>query len=104
MVLLASLTVPSTALAQTEEPVDRQALMELFASTDGDGWDRSGNWGSNLPLDRWHGVTTDSTGRVVSLELPSNGLFGPIPAALGALEGREDGDLAETTCMERSPP
>ena len=102
-VLLATLTAPSTALAQAEEPVDRPALLELFIATDGDTWSRSDNWGSSLPLDRWYGVSTDSTGRVVSLALPSNGLFGTIPASIGSLTSLESLDLAGNDLYGQMP-
>ena len=92
--LLAPVMVPSVAAAQADVFQDRQALLELFDETEGDGWHRSDNWGSDLSLDRWYGVTTDHAGRVVGLELPSNGLFGEIPAAIGSLAGLEHLDLA----------
>ena len=38
-----------------------------------------------MPLGEWFGVTTDSNGRVVALEVQSNGLAGTIPAELGQL-------------------
>ena len=71
---------------------------------------RSGNWGSDLPLHQWHGVTTDDTGsrgavwncdptgspgrsqprsaasiRLQRLDLGDNDIYGEIPAEIGDL-------------------
>ena len=43
------------------------------------------NWGSDQPLNQWHGVTTNDDGRVTRLDLSENNLSGPIPAQLGDL-------------------
>ena len=40
---------------------------------------------SGRPLDEWHGVTTDSDGRVTALVLTGNQLTGAIPPELGGL-------------------
>ena len=48
----------------------------LNASTkppSGDRWTRSGGWLEAESLARWHGVTTDSNGRVSGLDLSGNG-------------------------------
>ncbi len=65
---------------------DRQALDAFFRATVGPAWRDKSNWLSNAPLDEWNGVTTDSAGRVVGLELPNNGLRGVIPPEIGSLE------------------
>ena len=64
---------------------DRAALVALYNATGGRGWSASTNWLSGRPLDEWHGVTTNSDGRVAELNLSSNQLEGPIPAELGDL-------------------
>ena len=48
-------------------------------------WTEDRNWRSDEPLGDWHGVTTDSEGRVTSLFLASNQMTGTIPASLGNL-------------------
>ena len=59
---------------------DRAALLLLFEATQGTDWQRNDNWGrSEVPLDQWHGVTTDSKGRVTHLELVGLGLRGILP-------------------------
>ena len=46
---------------------------------------RDDNWLSEAPLDEWHGVYSDHSGRVFDLHLSSNGLSGEIPPELGNL-------------------
>ena len=65
---------------------DRDALVALYDGTNGAGWDDETNWGSNLPLGEWYGVTTDFDGRVTQLSLANNGLSGALPTELGNLE------------------
>ena len=58
----------------------------LYDSTEGESWTNRRNWKTSAPLGEWHGVTTDTAGRVTELDLSGNELTGPIPAALGNLE------------------
>ena len=64
---------------------DRAALVALYNTMEGGSWSTRTNWLSGRPLDEWHGVTTDSGGRVAALNLVSNRLVGALPAALGDL-------------------
>ena len=64
---------------------DRDVLIALYRSTNGDYWTYNSNWLSDAPLNTWHGVTTDENGRVTRLELSYNGLSGTIPSELGTL-------------------
>ena len=68
---------------------DRAALVALYNATEGGSWTTRTNWLSGRPLDEWHGVTTDSDGRVTALNLSSNSLYGALPAALGDLTNLE---------------
>ena len=74
---------------------DRAALVALYNATEGGSWTTRTNWLSGRPLDEWHGVTTDSDGRVTALNLSSNSLYGPIPAALGRLSNLNHLNLAD---------
>ena len=47
---------------------DRAALVALYNATEGGSWTTRTNWLSGRPLDEWHGVTTDSDGRVTACE------------------------------------
>ena len=64
---------------------DRDVLVALYRSTGGASWDDNTNWLSDRPIGEWHGVTTNSDGRVIELELPGNSLRGAIPPDLGNL-------------------
>ena len=52
---------------------------------DGPNWLRDDKWLSDAPVGEWHGVTTDSDGRVTVLDLRQNNLSGEIPPELGSL-------------------
>ena len=73
------------AAAQGSAASDRTVLEALYDATGGPDWIDNTNWKGAAPLGEWFGVTTDTAGRVTRLELPGNGLAGPIPAALGEL-------------------
>ena len=64
---------------------DRAVLVALYEATDGSNWKDNTNWLSDQPLDDWHGVTTDTNGRVVHLNLRDNNLQGTIPVQLAQL-------------------
>ena len=66
-----------TASAQTAtEDTDRAALVALYNATDGPNWTNSTNWLTDAPLGEWHGVDTDTRGRVYALRLSDNQLTG----------------------------
>ena len=72
--------------------VDREALVDLYNSSDGPNWFDNQFWlaeddALNLfRINTWHGVYTDTERRVVALTLSDNNLRGMIPASLGDLE------------------
>ena len=82
---------------------DRAALVALYKATEGASWSTRTNWLSGRPLDEWHGVTTNSVGRVTALDLSVNQLTGPIPAELGALTNLERLDLGGNQLTGRIP-
>ena len=63
---------------------DSLALVALYNSTNGNGWEDNTNWLSNEPIDDWYGVTVQN-GRVTQLNLYQNTLTGTIPAGIGDL-------------------
>ena len=65
------------------------ALHAFYNATDGENWRQSDNWLTDAPLSQWHGVTTDSDGRVTILELEHNHLSGKIPPEIGNLANLE---------------
>ena len=64
---------------------DRAVLVRLYEATNGPNWTNKENWLSTAPLGDWHGVTTDTNGRVVHLRLGDNNLQGTIPTELAQL-------------------
>ena len=64
---------------------ERDILVALYDATLGPSWTSSNNWLTDAPLGEWHGVNVNVNGRVVSLNLSSNSLTGPIPPELGSL-------------------
>ncbi len=73
------------ARAQGSVATDRAAMVALYNATGGANWTNNTNWLTNEALSEWHGLDTDTTGRVTGLRLENNGLIGEIPAELGDL-------------------
>ena len=72
--------------------IDTGVLTEFYNSTGGSDWTNRDNWLSDAPLNDWHGVSTDESGRVKRLVLPGNNLRGAVPseiADLANLQGLE---------------
>ena len=64
---------------------DLQALESLHETAGGPGWNNTAGWLEDAAVGQWHGVTTDSLGRVTGLDLSGNGLTGRLPQTLGKL-------------------
>ena len=65
--------------------VERDALIALYNSTDGDNWEFNENWlGSPGTEDSWYGITVTSD-HVTSIDLRRNNLSGTIPPEIGGL-------------------
>ncbi len=84
--------VYSITLDGTEEKPDlkkeRDALTDLYNSTNGGNWTYKTNWLTDKGLGDWYGVGTQSvTGRVFNLQLIQNNLTGTLPASIGDLSG-----------------
>ncbi len=68
------------------EPDDRQALVALYETTDGENWTNNTRWLSDAPIGEWHGVEVDDDGFVTELQLHGNGLSGKMPSKLRYLQ------------------
>ncbi len=85
------------------DEIDKGALEALYDATNGSGWTRSDGWLDDENLDRWHGVRTDSIGRVSGLDLSGNGLSGHIPGALGRLASLTELRIRDNALEGRLP-
>jgi hypothetical protein len=86
---LAAFGLPAAAAIPLAE---RQVLIDLYNSTSGDGWVRSGGWKTACDFSApgtectWYGVNCDADGnRVTGLNLNANNPAGPLPASLNTL-------------------
>ena len=73
--------------ATCDDLSDRDILEVFYNATGGPNWRNNDNWLTDAPLDAWHGVEADTSGRVRELSLEFNGLAGRIPPELGSLQG-----------------
>ena len=83
---------------------DRPALVALYHATGGPSWQNNLRWLSDAPIDEWHGVVTDPSGRVTELNLGNNRLSGEIPPDLGNLPHLQVLILHGNTLSGRIPP
>ena len=79
-------------------------LGAFYEATNGADWHENGNWLSYAPLGEWYGVTTDDSGRVISLWLDRNELSGEIPSELGSLSNLRDISLNGNQLRGEIPP
>ena len=64
---------------------DMEVLELVYETSGGPNWVESSGWLETPALEAWHGVTANSLGQVVALDLARNGLMGRLPANLGSL-------------------
>lgn len=64
--------------------LDSLALVALYNSTNGANW--FNKWNLNNPINTWHGVTVNSKGCVLYIDLHNNNLTGTLPNKLGDLK------------------
>ncbi|MDE2716852.1 MAG: hypothetical protein OXI33_07535, partial [Chloroflexota bacterium] len=77
--------VHGSSCAPEDSLQDREVLVQLYNTLDGENWNDNTNWQSERPIREWHGVTNDASGRVSVLLLESNKLVGELPKELGSL-------------------
>ena len=82
---------------------DRLVLEALHGASGGRNWINSTGWATSAPLGDWHGVTTDSIGNVVTLDLAGNGLAGRLVQSLGDLARLTSLRIGGNDLTERLP-
>ena len=85
------------------DEIDADALQSLYDATNGDAWTRSDGWLEDENLGRWHGVRTDSIGRVAGLDLRGNGLSGHLPDGMGLLASLTELRIGDNALSGRMP-
>ena len=90
VVLATVLGIATPEDAQAQMPpssdIERDALAALYTATGGANWTSNDNWlDDDMELGDWHGVTTNTAGKVTGLTLRGNELSGSLPAKLGNL-------------------
>ena len=71
---------------------EREALLDLYASTGGPSWTNRSGWATDTPACEWFGVTCRSDGIVARISLSLNGLKGPLPPSIGTFTHLESLD------------
>ena len=64
---------------------DVAVLASLYHAMGGTEWTNSDGWLGDGAVSDWHGIASDSLGRVTALDLTNNGLSGQVPASLSEL-------------------
>ena len=85
---------------------DKEVLKLIYNIMHGSNWNRSEGWMSEGPLlSDWHGITTDSLGHVVALELPGNNLRGRyFPGKIGNLTRLRTLDISNNPGIQGRVP
>lgn len=81
---------------------DSLALVALYQSTGGSSWTDRANWLSG-PVSTWVGIELDQQGRVITIGLEDNGLFGPLPADIVNLTELVQLDLSDNFVLGSLP-
>ena len=82
---------------------DRTALDSLYGAAGGTNWTNAGGWRGEGAVGDRHGVSADSLGRVLELDLAGNGLAGVVSPELGDLGYMTVLDLGGNALSGRLP-
>ncbi len=80
----------------------REVFTSFFETTGGSDWASNANWLTNAPVSSWFGITVEDS-LVTALDLPDNGLSGPLPPAVGDFPDLKRLDLAGNALANRIP-
>ena len=87
--LKATVNDASALVAATADNPDLAALEAFYHATGGPGWANDDNWLTDAPLETWHGIRVDESGRVVFIDMLRNRLAGAVPTEIGDLSSLE---------------
>ncbi len=79
-----SCTIGTTPVVTFASQPECDALVGLYQATERWNWTETARWNTATDPCTWYGVTCDPTG-VTRLDLPSNGITGAVPPAIGDL-------------------
>jgi RHS repeat-associated protein len=96
--------LPYTESWAVDDAIERQALMDLYNSTNGPEWSQHDNWGSSAPFATWYGVTVNANGDVTGISLPLNRLSGQLPESIENLTTLTSLDLSNNQLTGPIPP
>ncbi len=85
-------SVSGSASIAVELDIQRETLVSLYESLNGDGWVLNDNWGTTAPLGDWYGVSTDGEA-VTEVILSGNDVSGRVPVDIVRLEHLRTLDL-----------
>ncbi|MCY3944281.1 MAG: Ig-like domain-containing protein [Gemmatimonadetes bacterium] len=82
---------------------DKAVLEHLYQTAGGPDWTNSAGWLETPVLSEWYGVTADSIGRVLTLDLTRNGLVGQLGGDWAELEEMTRLRLTDNALSGRLP-
>lgn len=95
---------PAYSDAPTSSPLtQREALIDFYESTNGDGWNKKAQWLSLVDECEWYGIGCNSNGIVTTLILDNNNITGTIPESLGDLSLLREVELQDNSLTGTIP-
>ena len=82
---------------------DVAALKSLYVATGGTGWTNFEGWLTGHSVGGWHGIRSDTLGRVVAIDLQNNGLSGELNSQLGTLSAMTELRIGGNALTGRLP-
>jgi hypothetical protein len=87
-----------------KEPIDeREILIKLYDTCNGNNWKNNNNWNTFEPLNNWYGITTNNNGNIIKIDLNNNQLTNIIPECIGHLKMLEILNLQNNDLIDGIP-
>lgn len=85
--LIVVIVMISCGGSSVKQLTDQEVLVKIYEAMNGAEWteSQSKNWLSDQPIGEWGGVKTNDEGRVITLRVQGDGVYGLIPAEIGDL-------------------